>query len=404
MKKELKRYFRGLVAILIISAVNGCKSDYIDVLDKEKYTSLYIPQANNAPKFVNVYVREEDQTFDLSVYLGGVDDPKQDVTVTLDFFPELVEAFNAERGTSYSIMPEGSYEFGRGEVIIAAGQPHSTKAIVTVKTSEYLEAYTPYLLPVGIKDVSDGTAVNQQLGVAYFVVAASFEPGNVPREEILDLGTVGATIAFQHLDNLMIRDANGTIKRFVYNSETEQFSDPITMGSGWNVIDFLAPYGSNYFISRIPSEANGRLFRYPVSAEGVISTGTSINTGWNIFDRLVIYRGNILARFPDGRMLRYPLDSNGNLIGTNSSLGDGWSAYSQILPYKNTLLCIEPSGALWEIPITADGVVSPRRQLGSGWDMYKLIVPFGDDLLAIASDNKVYRYRFNPNGFWPLKE
>ena len=66
-------------------------------------------------------------------------------------------------------------------------------------------------------------------------------------------------------------------------------------------------------------------------------------------------------------------------------------------------MAIEPNGNLWAIPITDDYVIGTRRQVGTGWDMYVKVFPCGEDLLALDENGDLWRYRFDPAAYWPLK-
>ncbi len=386
--------------------INGCTSEMIDVLDKEKYTNLYIPQATQSPNLKSIYMREEEQTLSFSVYYGGASDPVNDIRVNVDFAPELVNDFNAEKGTDYRAMPVGSYAFETSGATIASGQPHSSTIVVKVKSLGYIDPFVPYLLPVRITDVSDGTALHPELSTAYFVIAGSFEPGNVPTEKVLQLEGGPLRSIFKYYNNLITQSEAGAIRLYPYLEEDGSFGPGGVINTGWDAFDTVLPFADRWIVrwGSWTGGNNGFLNSYSVAQDGAIAglVGGWFSGGFQVFDLIVPYRGSLLCRFPTGELRRYPIDANYN-FGAMTTLGTGWHAFTQIIPYKNTLLCIDVTGNMWEYPVSAEGVVSARRQVGSGWDMYRQVVPFGDDLLGIADDDAVYLYQFNPVGFWALK-
>jgi hypothetical protein len=407
MKRTINT-FNLLVVLLALIGISGCKRDVVlEIQGREKYANLYIPQAYYNPNYINVYVKENEQTFSFNVYLGGADDPKSDIMVTLDFKPEMAAAFNTEKGTSYPVMPPGSYAFDSKEAaVIKAGQPSSSTITVKLKTQGYINAFTPYLLPVTITGVSDGTAQHPKLSTAYFLVTGSYEPGHVPAEKVLQLEGGNLRSIFKYYKNLVTHSEAGDIRLYPYNDVEDKFSSSGVISTGWNTYDLVVPYLDRWIVRWGPWTGgnNGYLNSYPVSPEGNISPVVAgwFNSGFQAFDLIVPYQGNFLCRFPAGEIRRYPFSSS-YVFSAGVSLGTGWQNFTQIVPYKNTLLCIDAAGNMWEYPVTADGVVSPRRQVGSGWDLYRKVIPFGDDLLGVDENNAVFRYKFNPVGFWALK-
>ena len=406
MKHKIHKYCTLTGVLLLLLTLSGCMKEVIDVLDKEKYTNLYIPQASQSPNLKNIFMREAEQTLSLSVFYGGVDNPSHDVKVSVAFAPELAAAYNAEKGTNYEVMPEGSYTFDTREAVITSGQPQSSLITMKVKSQGYINAFTQYLLPVRIESVSDGTALHPKMSTIYFVISGSYEPGKIPTEKVLQLEGGKLTSIFKYYNNLITQSQAGAIRLYPYQPNEDQFGSGSIINTGWDAFDWVMPFADRWIVrwGSWTGGNNGFLNSYSVSQNGTINGLVSgwFSGGFQAFDLIVPYQGNLLCRLPGGEIRRYPIDNNYN-FGASSSLGTGWHSFTQIIPYKNTLLCIDAAGDMWEYPVTAGGSVSPRRQVGSGWYMYSRIVSFGDDLLAIDDSNAVYQYKFNPIGFWALK-
>jgi len=382
-------------------------SDIIEVLDKEKYANIYIPQANQTPKLESLFMRDDDQILSFGVFYGGVDDPQDNIEVTVDFAINMVANFNAEHGTEYEPMPEGSYSLENNTALITSGQPNSSLLKIKIKTIGYIDGFKPYLLPVQIKSVSNGSNLHPQKSVVYFLIAGSFEPGNIPADQVFELQDNDVRSIFDYHGNIMTQSASGIIRLYPYLDDLQSFGSGTIINTGWDVFDLVLPFLDRWIVrwGSWTGGNNGFLNSYPVSHDGAISPAVPgwYGGGFEVFDLIIPYQGSLLCRFPSGIMNRYPISPTYLFGGMTTLSVDGWQSYKQIIPYKNTLLCIDEIGDLWEFPVTADGIVSPRRRVGSGWDMYKKIVAFGDDLLAIDNENKVFKYKFNPIGFWALK-
>ncbi|MFD2921424.1 BT_3987 domain-containing protein [Terrimonas rubra] len=77
----------------------------------------------------------------------------KNVTITAIDDASLVAAYNSANGTSYSVLPAGSYTFVKNSATINAGTTTSADSIkVQVPDLSILTAGTGYLLPVKIKD------------------------------------------------------------------------------------------------------------------------------------------------------------------------------------------------------------------------------------------------------------
>lgn len=92
----------------------------------------------------------------------------KDVTVTVAVDNTLVEAFNTENGTTYSVAPDGLVTLVSDQVTIAAGSAGAGLKYTLVGEKFYKDGtlipFTSYLVPIRIKSVSlDGMAVGQDV-------------------------------------------------------------------------------------------------------------------------------------------------------------------------------------------------------------------------------------------------
>jgi hypothetical protein len=226
----------------------------------------------------------------------------------------------------------------------------------------------------------------------------------VPTEKVLQLEGNQRSI-FQYSNNLVTQSTTGDMRVYPYLAAEGKFGSAAVVATGWDKYDAVFPFLESWIVRWGPVTNNGVLNRFPVSPTGVVSPAASwFNSGFQVFDMLIPYKSSLLARWPDGRLTRYPFNDNYVFSG-GTQIATGFNIFTQILPYKNntSLLCIEANGNMWEYPLTAAGVLSPRRQVGSGWNIYKQVIPFGDDLLGVDENNAVFQYKFNPIGFWALK-
>lgn len=159
----------GLVAFVLASAC----SNHVDFGEQYKKV-VYIVKSNN-----KVYTREhkiasEVQEGDISIYCGGSDELKSDVTVTLVPDVEAMEAYNAknyDESEAYKqlvVLPEEYYEIPTYTVTVKAGTEY-TKVPIRLKT-ERLDPDVYYAIPLSIARISQ-YELNEDLKTIFYQVS-----------------------------------------------------------------------------------------------------------------------------------------------------------------------------------------------------------------------------------------
>jgi hypothetical protein len=391
----MNRIFTAIAAVTLLFC--ACKQEYKYPMD-DQYKTLYIPQANELIT-KGLLMSDTAQTITFSASYGGPGKPGGNIGVNFTVSPALVDTFNIKNGTTYTILPEGSYEIP-GQATIPSGTLSTGTLKVKVKTKDVLNVFQSYLLPVSIASNNANLKINNELKTAYFLITPSYAPGQVPRQKVvtLDNGSVqafpygtGANLA------LIVRQANTNMYRFTVNADGT-FAAPSTIGIGWGNVQIFIPFDDRWVIRR----DDGAMVQYLWSQTGDFQGGNQVGSGWDNNDLIIGYKGNIYNRNRESKALtRWPFA--GCFCGGVFGVSGEWGTYTQIIPYKNTLLGVTASGDLYESKVTETGEVSGTRKVGSGWDMYTKVIPCGNDLLGLDSNGDVWRYKFDSRGFWALK-
>ncbi|WP_162499819.1 DUF1735 domain-containing protein [Mucilaginibacter terrigena] len=392
----MKRILTAIASITLM--LGACKQEY-KYPGGDQYKDLYMPQAHNATVTKGLLMSDTAQAILFSASYGGPGKPNGDITVNFDVSAALVDTFNMANGTTYKIMPEGSYELDKQGVIPSGGL--STGSLkVKVKTKDVLNVFESYLLPVSITTNSANLRLNSQLKTTYFLVTPSYAPGDVPRQHVLKLDN-GSIKAFPYGSGanlaLIARQADNNMYRFPVKADGT-FDTPSTIGIGWGDVQIFIPFDDRWVIR---NDA-GNMWQYLWSQTGQFQGGNQVGSGWDNNDLIIGYKNNIYNRNRESKALtRWPFA--GCFCGGVFGVDGNWGEYTQIIPYKNTLLGVKANGELWESQVTENGEVSGTRKVGSGWDMYTRVIPFGDALLGLDANGDVWRYEFDPKGFWALK-
>lgn len=392
----MKIFVTALVALTFLLA--ACSKKY-DFPADPQYVNLYMPQATSTTITKGLLMSDEAQSLQFSVYYGGPGKPGQNINISFAASPSLVDSFNTANGTTYTILPEISYDLDK-QGTIPAGSLTSGTLQLKVKTKGFLNVFESYLLPVSITSNDANLRVNANLKTTFFLITPSYAPGEVPREKVLTLDN-GSLQAFPYAsgDNiaLIVRRADNNMWRYP-KSAGNGFDAPHQIGTGWGDVRSFMPLDDRWVIWR----ENGTMAQFQWSPTGQFQGGYDVGSGWNNNDMIVGYKNQIYNRNIDTKALtRWPFA--GCFCGGVFPVSGDWSSYTQIIPYKNTLLGVTASGDLWENQVTAAGEVSGTRKVGSGWDLYTKVIPFGDALLGLDSNGDVWRYNFDSRGFWALK-
>lgn len=382
----------------------GCSKEVdidLDIKDAETYSMLYMPQANGSPVIKSLSITPSVYKFNYSAYLGGSLDNNSTINIKFAVSQAMVDEFNLKNGTSYKLMPEGSYALDNPEVKINAGSKNTGVLNLSIKTQGFILPFQSYLLPVSIAEAD--AKINTALQTTFFLVTGSYAPGEVPRDKAYAFGANAGLTYFDFNGDLIGKRPDGTLQ--LYPAGTNgTFNAPRQIGVGWNIFNTVFYYGENRLIARFTS-GGGDVAQYAIDKSGNFGSSKTIGFGWGIFTKIIPFKGMLLGIDASGNMNMYPLDAAGNFdFGRIKTIGTGWGGFTQVIPYENSLLTIDASGDMHQFPLTDDGVFGAKTKVGSGWNMYNLVFSAGKDLLALDAAGDLWRYKFNPAGFWPLKK
>lgn len=140
-----------LMAILLATAAlaAGCQ-------ESQEYTDVVFFTGTESSPVTNVYI---DGPSTVSVSITSSTKVSEEVGVFLEVESSELDTYNAEHGTSYRILPEGSYTLSTTEARIAAGSAVSDPVSVEILSMDDLEFGVLYCLPLHITGTSTGMSV-----------------------------------------------------------------------------------------------------------------------------------------------------------------------------------------------------------------------------------------------------
>ncbi len=140
-----------LMAILLSSAAltAGCQKS-------QEYTDVVFFTGTESSPLTNVYI---DGPSTVSVSITSSTKVSEDVGIYLDVNDSELNTYNAEHGTTYRLLPEGSYALSTTAPVIAAGSAVSDPVAIEILTMDDLEFGVLYCLPLHITGTSTGMQV-----------------------------------------------------------------------------------------------------------------------------------------------------------------------------------------------------------------------------------------------------
>lgn len=150
-----------LMAILLATAAlaAGCQKS-------QEYTDVVFFTGTESSPVTNVYI---DGPSTVSVSITSSTKVTEDVGVFLEVEASELDSYNTEHGTSYRILPEGSYALSTNEAHIAAGSAVSDPVSVEILSMDDLEFGVLYCLPLHITGTSTGMSVLGASQTTYIV-------------------------------------------------------------------------------------------------------------------------------------------------------------------------------------------------------------------------------------------
>ena len=397
---------------LLLLLICSCGQDVVyELPDGDKFNNIYLLQAVDQPCPAQIFMLEDEvQTVNYSAFYSGLEAPK-DIHITFEIDTNLVKTYNENNQTAYKVMPEGSYELEATEAVIPAGESRTKLMKLSLRSFGYVDAFEEYLLPLVLK--TDDVKMNEELNVTYYLVSASYKPGDVPRTEV-NANIIEPIEMFAYNDVcLLTRTADGTIRRYGYEPTTETFSAPTVVQENWTTD--MAPYisaGGNNTLQVVNQFWTWIVI--PANEDGTqissLSEYTSIITGGcGIFDRTIwnAHPSGFLARWGNGtgNIQYYPMSADWQTLGgAGVTTGLNFSVYDKIFVYGSDLIGIDAAGDMWLHEFSsADNTFGSPVKKGSGWEDFTHVTSFGTNLVARDRDGKLWMYAFDLRGFWALK-
>jgi hypothetical protein len=216
MKNKILRIYALMLCVFLAS----CLDDDKQPLDPEgaenilEFDNISIPVSPLGavhPLWAVAFDFSPQEQFDVVISYAGPTSNSRDIELTVEVDPFVLEAYNAEQGTSYQLLPEDFYDF-TGTVTLPKGE---TKVSLPVTVyPENFDLSLQYALPLRIVSSSSGI-ISGNWGAAVFATVA----------KNLYHGTYHSTGYFQHPSSPRAIDQNKVLETVSANTNLTGLAD-----------------------------------------------------------------------------------------------------------------------------------------------------------------------------------
>ncbi len=174
-----------LLPIKITTSVDSLLNDKLKItyfVIRAKYDLINVSMAEGDKDSVlhSLNMADTAQTIYYSAQYRADVEVNTDISLAFDVKANLVDSFNAYHGTSYPVMPEGSYTLSATNATIQKGETATDQLQLKVKTRGHLTRFVKYLLPVTLTEASGDllspskkVVIDEDKATSYFLIQAT---------------------------------------------------------------------------------------------------------------------------------------------------------------------------------------------------------------------------------------
>ena len=170
----LKQPITYLFSLAAIFFFQGCKEPTYPIEDAEKYTNVFMQLAADGVVNKSFSIQDEWTNIPFGAGYGGFDILSQAIKVDFTVDASLIEEYNLQNNTQYSLPPEGSYKITEPSVEIQSGNSGSNSTNLEVNPL-LLGGTKQYIIPVKIDQVAPAIPIAENLQTTFFIINGFYE-------------------------------------------------------------------------------------------------------------------------------------------------------------------------------------------------------------------------------------
>jgi hypothetical protein len=175
--KTSKLISLSIVAVAFVIGLGSCNDNRVANVNSKykinpnKYAKIYMPQARQRPHKVELFIVDSTQSIIYGAAYAGPETAPRDIHVKFSVNPALVDSFNNNNLTSYSILPANAYKLSKTSAVIPKGERATPAFKVKINPFDHFKVGQEFLLPITMKEESGDVNINKEQKTAYFLIS-----------------------------------------------------------------------------------------------------------------------------------------------------------------------------------------------------------------------------------------
>lgn len=302
-----------LTVLAIIGMIAGCRKPL------EYHPVLYFTGTEQFPE-VKFTV---DGPSNIGISITSSQQTNSDVTVNFQVRPELLNAYNEDKGTAYQMLPAGSFELATTSVTIKAGLNVSDVSQFKITSIADFKEGVTYCVPISITDVAGDIPVIESSRTTYLIIKRTIitQAASLAGNQYFRVPSFQTTSSLASVQRLTLE-----CRVFANSFQTANPFISSIMGIEEN---FLLRFGDVSVANNQLQLAGGLVNskKFPVTSKTYFSTGQ-----W--YHVAVVYNGSRMTLYVNGVFDNYTDAESGGINLTDSYSGGfhiGFSAGGRYL-------------------------------------------------------------------------
>jgi len=168
---KITNYLKVSCMILI---ANSCSAPQFEIPNADSYSKVFMQAASNGTMTKSFAIEDTWNMIPLGAGYGGVNKLTDKITINFEIDESLVQKYNLENNTNYTLPPQDSYSLDENEAEIVPGK--SGSSVINLKVNPLkLSGTKTFLIPVKISNISSNIPITDGLETTYILVNGYYE-------------------------------------------------------------------------------------------------------------------------------------------------------------------------------------------------------------------------------------
>lgn len=172
--KKMKRIEFLSLSLILTFLISACKKPEYPIENANSYSNVFMQLAADGAITQSLPIKDEWIATHFGVGYGGVNLLNDNVEVDFQVDQKIVDEYNQQNNSDYTLPPSDSYRISETTVTIPAGRTGSNFTSLEINPIK-LAGTKSYIIPVSIQTVKPEIPIADNLQTTYFIVNGFYE-------------------------------------------------------------------------------------------------------------------------------------------------------------------------------------------------------------------------------------